>query len=412
MSRVETEQEDVYVNEYKSKAFKRPQTPIKNRRNHQKQQQQQSDNTLKDEISTAVSWPIILAVIPTLGAFIVGSAEVWSDFIMILLILFYVYKWITVPWIYYESARSRRLLHQHSLDPRMKNNGKKMNGAGKYKEAVEEELRKHELVGLTWVIVSPALAGYTLQYSRYFLSNYDKYMSSFNVTVFILAASIKPLIHIMALLRERTVYLQSEAMVDETEMEMLQKKMDLLEEEMDTLRTAFATKRDLGQVASDIAPSIQHLSKAFKRFEKKEKTLRTWSEERFTELDQKVHDFDQFICYSIEQDQRKSAQRLLVAVMFLPISIALWAVRRLSKLLPIPRALLSYSSNPTPTISATPTFVRTANYHPTRSSKHLTHPDLHSNGSFRETNMEPSDISSCLGEESVSRNDMGHRLQT
>jgi hypothetical protein len=125
-----------------------------------------------------------------------------------------------------------------------------MNGAGKYKAAVEEELRKHELVGLTWVILSPALAGYTLQYSRYFLSNYDKYMSSFNVTVFILASSIKPLIHIMALLRERTVYLQSEAMVDETEMEMLQKKVDLLEEELDTLRTAFATKRDLGQVKS------------------------------------------------------------------------------------------------------------------------------------------------------------------
>jgi hypothetical protein len=128
-------------------------------------------------------------------------------------------------------------------------------------------------------------------------------------------------------------------------------------------------------------------------------------------LDQKVHDFDQFICYSIEQDQRKSAQRLLVAVMFLPINIALWAVRRLSTLLPIPRALLSYTSSP-PTISATPSFARTASYHPPRSSKHLTHPDLHSNGRFRETNMEPSDMSSYLGEESVSRNDMSHRLQT
>jgi hypothetical protein len=92
MSRVETE--EVYINEYKPKAFKRPQTPIKNRKQYQKQQQGDK-NTIKDEISTAVSWPIILAVIPTLGAFIVGSAEVWSDFIMILLMLYYVYKWIT-----------------------------------------------------------------------------------------------------------------------------------------------------------------------------------------------------------------------------------------------------------------------------------------------------------------------------
>lgn len=50
---------------------------------------------VKDEFSTAISWPIILAIIPTLGAFVAGSAEVWSDFIMILLILYYVYKWIT-----------------------------------------------------------------------------------------------------------------------------------------------------------------------------------------------------------------------------------------------------------------------------------------------------------------------------
>jgi hypothetical protein len=36
-----------------------------------------------------------LAVIPAIGAFFAGSAEVWSDFIMILLTLYYVYKWLT-----------------------------------------------------------------------------------------------------------------------------------------------------------------------------------------------------------------------------------------------------------------------------------------------------------------------------
>lgn len=48
-----------------------------------------------DEFSPAVSWPILLAVVPTLGAFVVGSAEIWSDFLMLILILFYVYKWMT-----------------------------------------------------------------------------------------------------------------------------------------------------------------------------------------------------------------------------------------------------------------------------------------------------------------------------
>lgn len=73
-------------------------------------------------------------------------------------------------------------------------------------------------------------------------------MSSFNITVFVLAASLKPLIHMMALLRERTLFLQSEMSVSESEVNKLQKKLDLIEEELYDLRRAFATKKDLGQV--------------------------------------------------------------------------------------------------------------------------------------------------------------------
>lgn len=200
--------------------------------------------------TAAISWPIVLAIIPTLGAFIAGNAEVWSDFIMVLLVLYYVYKWITgtthlfhslivthlyvmlVPWSYYESARARRT------------------NTTKRKESVEQELRRHELMGLIWVILSPAIAGYTLQYSRYILSNHDKYMSTFNVTVFVLAASIKPLIHIIALLTERTLFLQSEVHADETEIQVLAKKLEIIQEELDGLRKAYATKRDLGQVST------------------------------------------------------------------------------------------------------------------------------------------------------------------
>lgn len=99
-----------------------------------------------------------------------------------------------------------------------------------------------------------------------------------------------------------------------------------------------------------------------KRFEKKETSLRSWSEERFTEIDQKVQDFDQFICYSIEQDQRKSAQRVLVTLMFLPMNVCFWAAKRMTGLLPIPRALLNLTTSP-PGIK-------------TRTARHLTHTDL------------------------------------
>lgn len=79
MDQYQSVDEDCY------RQYKAPPTPAVKRTTEQQ----------KSEFSTAISWPILLAIIPTLGAFVAGSAEVWSDFIMILLILYYVYKWIT-----------------------------------------------------------------------------------------------------------------------------------------------------------------------------------------------------------------------------------------------------------------------------------------------------------------------------
>ena len=54
-----------------------------------------SDTRADNAFSPHISWPILLAVVPTVGSFFAGSADVWSDFVMILLILYYVYKWMT-----------------------------------------------------------------------------------------------------------------------------------------------------------------------------------------------------------------------------------------------------------------------------------------------------------------------------
>ncbi|PHZ09371.1 uncharacterized protein RHIMIDRAFT_263710 [Rhizopus microsporus ATCC 52813] len=269
----------------------------------------------------SISWPILLAVIPTLGAFVVGNAEDWGDFILILLILYYVYKWITVPWTYYESARSRRISQANKTE-------------------LEQELRKHELMGLAWVILSPLMAGYTLYYSRRFLNNHDKYMSSFNITVFVLAASVKPLVHVMALLRERTLFLQNEVSINESELDRLQKKLDIMEEELYDLRRAFATKKDLGQVTNGIAPNIQQLAKAMKRIEKRDLEFRLWSEEKIMAIDKKVQDIDQYICYTLEQRPR----RFIMTCMFFPLNLTFWAMKRMTNLLP-KTFLLTFSSS-------------------------------------------------------------------
>ncbi|KAI9316900.1 hypothetical protein BX666DRAFT_1947820 [Dichotomocladium elegans] len=327
--------------------------------------------------SASVSWPILLAVVPTVGAFFTGSTDAWSDFVVILLILYYVYKWMTVPWSYYESARSRRLIHQRSNPPVVDNDdaeSKKKLSEYLHRQSISDELRRHELAGLVWVVLSPILAGYTLQYSRYFLSNYERYMSSFNVIIFVLAASLKPLAHVLMLLRERTLYLQSEMQGSESQVKILQRKMDLMEDELDTLRKAFATKKDLGQVTDGLNPTIQHLAKTIRRFEKKESEIRSWSESRFSAIEQKVQEFDEFICYRIEEEQRQSAHGMVVTLVLLPFNITLWIAKRMTGLLPGPRALLGSTASVATTSKPT--------LHHSQRSKvslppkhHITHPD-------------------------------------
>ncbi|KAL9550235.1 hypothetical protein MBANPS3_004820 [Mucor bainieri] len=375
MSLSENDQDNVFVRHFQQQA--------KYNRSQQQQQQQShkhssapppppsqsfrsADISEKNEFSPIVSWPILLAIIPTLGAFFAGSAEIWSDFIMLLLILYYVYKWMTVPWAYYESARTRRMIHQKSSTEKSKASllntqkedeayFKRMQQEHAKRKLITAELRRHELAGLLWVVLSPAIAGYTLQYSRYLLSNVDRYISAFNVTVFILAASIKPISHVMVLLQERTMFLQSEALVSESQVQVLQAKMDLLEKELYGLRKAYATKKDLGQVVTeDINPSLQQLAKALKRFEKRDLALRTWSEEQFTSIDHKVREFDQYICYRIEQDQRQQAHGMVVSLILLPLNISLWVAKRMTLLLPIhhgSKNLLAASSSESPAVS-------------------------------------------------------------
>ncbi|KAI8335502.1 hypothetical protein BC941DRAFT_355277 [Chlamydoabsidia padenii] len=326
---------------------------------------------------------------------------------MILLILYYVYKWMTVPWSYYESARSRRLIHFNATskssatqDDGMASKQTPTSSAWMRQKQVANELRRHEIMGLIWVLASPAVAGYTLQYSRYFLSDYERYMSSFNVAVFVLAASLKPLSHVVLLLRERTMYLQSEIQINDTQVQRLQKKLDIMEDELYTLRQAFATKKDLGQVTEDLGPTIQQLSKAIRRFEKKEHLLRSWSEDKFGSIDEKVREFDQFICYKIDQDQRMTKNSTIATLVLLPLNITVWIAKSMTGLLPVPRALLgaapssmdsaSASFNLPPIANTTCSQAQKSLAHKSSTSsfkarlpasslttgKHLTHPDI------------------------------------
>lgn len=272
------------------------------------------DPTTDSFSSHAYSWPIAFAVVPPMGALIYGKSDVWSDFLLLLLIAFYLYNIIKVPWELYYAARSRRVINENlpgqTADPSQE---ERRNHAIK-------ELRRQELYALVTVISSPIIGGYALHGAKSYLTDYDKYISQFNIVLFVLASGIRPLMHIVSLAKNRTLHLQEEVHYPSTEVELLKRRVQHLEYEFSQLRRGLATKRDVINVKDGFEPALSHLSKVVKKYEKKEQYLRNYSEERFAYLETKLQEYDTFIAYRLHEEQSATISRSMMQFVFFPLN--------------------------------------------------------------------------------------------
>lgn len=141
-------------------------------------------------------------------------------------------------------------------------------------------------------------------------------------------------------------------------------------------------------------PTIEQLAKTLKRFEKKENALRSWSEDRFSVIEQKVSEFDQYICYRVEQEQRQSAHSVVVTLIFLPFNVVLWAAKSMTGFLPVPRALLGSTASDAGDKKSL------QHHHHTSLTRHVTHPDATRTPSIK-SGAEPLELSYSTGDESV-----------
>ncbi|KAI1310568.1 hypothetical protein EDD11_003683 [Mortierella claussenii] len=264
-----------------------------------------------DYSSSAHSWPILFAVIPPLGALIFGKSDIFSDILTLMLIAFFLYNIIKVPWELYHAARTRRVLltsvsaNAAPVDPVLEQR----------RQSAAASLRRQEFISLLLVLASPFLGGYVLQYLKSFFSSYEDYLSALNIELFIIASGIRPLTHLVGLLRSRALHLQEQVHYPDAEVELLKRKVVSIEAELSQLRRAFATKRDVLQVQDSVEPTLHQLTKQIKRHDKKEILLRSYTEERFATIDEKMREYDTILAYRITEEQHRSS------LLFLPINI-------------------------------------------------------------------------------------------
>ncbi|CAJ0634673.1 4660_t:CDS:2 [Entrophospora sp. SA101] len=288
------------------------------------------DSTTPESFSShAYSWPILFAVIPPMGALIFGKSDVWSDFLLLLLIAFYLYNIIKVPWELYYAARSKRLMHENTFKGQTLDSTQKA-----IKNQLAKELQSHELSALILVIASPIIGGYALHGAKTYLTDYDQYISHFNIVLFVFAAGIKPLMHIASLAKIKTLRLQEQIHYPSTEVEVLKRQIQHLEYEFSQIHKGLATKRDINSIRDGFEPTISQLNKTVRKYEKKEQHLRNSSEERFAYLESKLSEYDNFINHNLKEQEAMTLPPSMMQLIVIPSNITLTMLSYVKYFLP------------------------------------------------------------------------------
>lgn len=184
------------------------------------------------------------------------------------------------------------------------------------RKAASAELYLNELAALAFCVLSPFLGSYLLYWVRGALSEPDRYINPFNIKLFIMASGVKPWAHLFKLFKNRSLYLQNEIAYPIPTVSILLDQVREMRAEIDQLKNSFATKTDVKNLRDGVDLPLSNLSKAVKRYERKEEYLRLSTEEKFEILHKRQEELlDELIVSnhtieSLRADQERSSSVL------------------------------------------------------------------------------------------------------
>ncbi|EJD41757.1 hypothetical protein AURDEDRAFT_115350 [Auricularia subglabra TFB-10046 SS5] len=242
------------------------------------------------EEEPAAAWfdaPLALALVPTVGSFVTGGEHV-RDFLLLLIMLFYLHQLIRVPWELYTTSRPRRHIPSYpSSEPKPEHVRKA--------ELAQSELHSLSLFYLALTIISPLIGAYLLRSISAALLGQD-YISWFSTIVFVLASGIRPWRHLIHLLRTRTLELQDAAQDGSSpnsglhpDRRSLLQRVDHLEQQLaDALDANAACKTELSRLQQALDQSSDELEKLVRRVSRKVEAERTAQTQRLEVLEAKL----------------------------------------------------------------------------------------------------------------------------
>ncbi|KAI0180198.1 hypothetical protein GGR52DRAFT_530234 [Hypoxylon sp. FL1284] len=299
--------------------------------------------------SPFVYLPLTLALLPAVaGIFFENGSAFFTDLILLSLAAVFLHWSVTQPWDWYQSAQQLRVMRDEIMtesvfesdsdfeppaaadSPALDKVPEETEGQKESDEPVQDpldrrgkqrmerraaalhELYLHELAALAWCFVFPMLGAYLLHTIRGQLSRPSEgLVSDYNLTIFLCAAEIRPVSHLIKMLQIRTLRVQrvvannpyeKEAVTVE-QFEALSSRLDELAAQgapsdivtdtntrLDVLQSKSVETAVAKEIRSSIQPELDALNRAMRRYEKKLTLLACQTDNRIEYVDYRLND--------------------------------------------------------------------------------------------------------------------------
>jgi len=198
---------------------------------------------------------------------------------LLLLVAVFLHWLVKFPWEWYHASQLVKVA------PEDESPAPATGGTDAQREAAERELYRNEVLALLFCFLGPCLGGWLLHTIRSQLSRPSEgLVSNFNLTIFVLAAELRPMAQVIELVKCRSVHLQRvvhrppKSRVDE-----VVERVEGLNEEVKQLGKILGT-------AVTRAEEVEALNRAVRRYERKEAIQSAQTEARIVELDNQLKD--------------------------------------------------------------------------------------------------------------------------
>jgi hypothetical protein len=344
------------------------------------------------------SVPLGLALLPAVGGlFFQNGSAVITDLSLLILAAVFLNWSVRLPWDWYASAQATRTADPYSplpfgtvieeytntIDECVENDeavatspdetpptkdvhaseNKQGQNNGNKTVAAQRELHVHELLALLSCFLGPAVGAWLLHAIRSQLSRPSEgLVSNYNLTVFLLAAELRPMSHLVKMVQARTLFLQrivreqasqNEDKVDNNQVLDVVRRLEELEahvaDRADNANHSAANNTDLTvakasaqattELRKSIQPELDALNRAVRRYEKRTTISALQTESRLQDIEARLKDA-MVLTAAVQRnaDRRPNYYALVLvnwasAIVVIPIQYVVWALSLPSKAL-------------------------------------------------------------------------------